>query len=346
MQSAATTATTLRPSSTVTTLRPATTQFDELGLGATGLDDIFGELDATAALGRTADAVRADTGPRMPKIEHLISYEWRPPPSRDDIRQTISGSCSRRFITAGKHAGAGSHFRTEGSLPPKVLNITQGHNIRNGVAERSMKNPYGPPGKNGKPGRETWSGITRCSAHSHPLPEPHDGMLHEQHAKWLKGHMQQRDKHMNAVYHALVKVDKAAEKEREIQAQREKTTDMLTRNALVKPKFSQGIKDKLKGAKTKIAISSKFQKMQGVDTLGDEEKKNKTLLLRAQSAPVLQFKTPTPRSRPSHLRSWKCTDRRQWWAQTDQCMKHTTPGRDQEEERELHSIPKYRARGA
>merc|ERR1719171_2888988 len=84
------------------------------GEASTSFDDLLGQLDATAAAGREADAIRADRDPRIPKLEHVISYEWRPPPSREEVLKTVAADCCRRFNRTTRNNG--EHFRKEGIL--------------------------------------------------------------------------------------------------------------------------------------------------------------------------------------------------------------------------------------
>merc|ERR1712139_43724 len=217
---------------------------------------------------------------------------------------------------------------------PKELNFWHSHQVAHAVPERSIKNPYKRPG------------LIRYHAQSDPLPEPHEGQLHQQHYEWLQQHHVQRDKHLYPVYHALKRVEKAEEKAKEIQAQRETARDLMTRKALVSPEFSEGVKGKLGKAKLAIRSTRAFNKLKGIDVIAEHEKKTEDIVNRARSAPALELKPSTPRHRARHLRNWTGPDRRQLWAQTDLGLKHTTPGRFQEEEHELHNIPRYRARGA
>lgn len=301
---------------------------------ASGLEDLFGHLDATAAAGREAGAIRADRDPRIPKLEHVISYDWHPPPSRDEIRKKISGGDhSRHFNRTTKHCG--DLFSKVGILRhPKSLNNWETDRIVNAIPERSIGNPPGRPG------------LWRYHPHSKPFEEPTEKQLHPQHRKWLKQHHVQRDNHVQHVYRALKRVEKLQEKANEVQQQRETARDLMTRPALMSPHLNDGIKAKLHKAKMAITSTRNFNKICGIDKVGEDEKEKKDNLIRAQSAPCLQLKPLTPRHRARHLRTWKGPERRQRWCQTDECLKHTTPGLAQEEEHELHNIPRYRARGA
>lgn len=303
------------------------------------LDDILGQLDATAAAGREAEAIRADRGPRIPKLEHAISYEWRPPPSKKEVLKTVSKDCCRRFNRTTKHSG--DAFRKEPILAPTVLGVWHADYVRNCVPSRSFTNPRDA---SHKPHRS--SGVTRYHAQSDPLEEPTDEQLHEQHRSWLEKHRGQREKHLHPVYHALVRVEKAVEKENEIQQQRETATDLMTRGLLQKPALSCNVKAKLAKAHMAVKSTRAFNKLKGIDNVADEQKKNEGVLLRAKSQPILEHKPATPRHRARHLRTWKGTDRRFAWSQIDVCLKHTTPGLAQEEEWALHNSPRYRARGA
>lgn len=297
------------------------------------LDDLLAHLDDTAAAGRDADALRADRDPRIPKLEHLISYEWRPPPPLEEVRKTVSAESCRRFNRSTKHCG--DIFHQEGILRhAKAFNVWETDRMVNGVPERSVKNPKGRPG------------LVKYHAHSEPLLEPHDKMLHPLHRKWLKQHLVQRERYMYPVYHALVRVDKAEEKAREIQKQRETARDLMTRSSLHNPELSKGVKAKLGKARMAISTTRVLNKLGGIDAVAEDEKKNEDAVHRAKKHPHLALKPPTPRERCQHIRSFKGPDRRQKWAQTDNLLKHTTPGKDQEEELELHKEPRYRARGA
>lgn len=189
-------------------------------------------------------------------------------------------------------------------------------------------------------------GLIRYHAHSEAFEGNNDDQLHEQHRTWLDKHRLQRDQHLNPIYHALVRVDKAIEKEHEIQQMKEKTVDLMTRGLLVKPHLSEGVKAKLHKVTGAVKSTRVFNKLAGIDNVADAHKENQGILTKAMSQPVLAYKPATPRHRPRHLRSWKGTDRRSKWATTDVCLKHTTPGLAQQEEWELHNSPRYRARGA
>lgn len=270
----------------------------------------------------------------MPKLEHMISYEWRPPPSREDIRKVTSKDCTRRFKTAQKQAG--DLFRKEGILRhPIEFNQWETHRICNAVPERSIGNPKGRPG------------LFRYHAQSDDLPPPTDEMLHPQHGSWLKEHYVQRDKHLYPVFHAKLRVGKAEEKAARTQTQRELTRDLTTRPQLMSPHLSDGVKCKLAKAKLAVTTTRHLNKLVGHDAVAEaEELAKQALLRRIRSEPALELKPATPRHRAKHLRSWKGPDRRFAWTQTDHCLKHTTPGLQQEEEHELHMEPRYRARGA
>lgn len=308
----------------------------DLNATNSSIDDLLGLLDATTAAGIEADAIRADRGPKIPKLEHVISYEWRPPPSREEVLKTVSSdNChSRRFNRTTKHNG--DAFRKEGILQPKVLGQWHHQYTTNCVPDRSISRltPYKRPG------------LFRYHGQSEPIEEPTDEMLHEQHRTWLEKHRTEREKHLHPIYHALIRVEKAVEKEKDVQKKRETTTDLMTRESLVKPKFNAVLKGKLQRAQMAVKTSRAFKKLQGIDSVADEDKKNKAAFERVFSDPILEHKPSTPPHRARHLRSWKGPDRRQDWTQIDNCFKHTTPGVSKQEERELHEIPKYRARGA
>jgi hypothetical protein len=305
----------------------------EAGDGAATLDDLLAQLDATSAAGREADEIRADRDPRIPKLEHVLSYEWRPPPSREEVLKTVSADCCRRFNRTTRNNG--EHFRKEGILRhPKDFNIWEVHRIVNAVPQRSIGNPRGR------------HGLARYHAQSEPFEEPTEKQLHAQHRDWLKQHHVQRDKRLHHVYHALKAVEKAEAKANETQRQRETARDLLTRAALHEPHLTDSVKGKLNRAKLAVGATRAFNKLSGIDGVAEEEQKNKDLLERARSAPILQLKPSTPRHRARHLRNWTGPDRRQRWTQTDLGLKHTTPGLAKEEEHELHNSPRYRARGA
>jgi len=306
----------------------------DVALAHPGVADILAELDATAAYGRDRDAIRKDRDPRIPKLEHSLSNDWRPPPSKDEVLKRVdSAACCRQFKRHSRPTVM-ELFRKEGILPPKVLGVWEAGRVANATPARSIGNP---PGK---------AGVVKYHQHSDPLPEPFDEQLHPQHGEWLKAHRVQRTEHLYPIHHALKKVEKAVAKEKEVQTQRETARDVMTRGALTSPKFSAGVKSKLSNAKGALKTMSQFNKLTGCDVVRDQEKKDKRAMLRAMSDPCLELKPSTPRHRPKHLRSWKGPDRRWAWTQTDVCLKHTTPGVSQEEDHELHTIPKYRARGA
>jgi len=307
---------------------------------ASGLDDLLGQLDATATFGREAGAIRADRGPRIPKLEHSYDGGWRPPPSKEEILNRLGGSdCCRRFNGTTCHKG--DMFKTMPIMRPKVLGVWLDNYSRNCVPNRSIGNMQ-PRHSVSLPS----AGIIKHHEHSEAFEATNDDQLHEQHRKWLDKHRLRRDQHLNPIYHALVRVDKAVEKEAEIQKMRETTVDLMTRGLLVKPNLSEGIKAKLNKSLGAVKTTRAFNKIKGIDNVADAHKSNQGILTKAMSQPVLAYKPATPRHRPRHLRSWKGTDRRNKWATTDVCLKHTTPGLAQQEEWELHNSPRYRARGA
>jgi len=295
---------------------------------------LLSHLDMTAAMGRTADAIRPDRDPRIPKLEHVISYEWRPPPTRDEVLKTVSPTdCCRRFNRTTKNSG--DVFRKDAILRhPKEFTSWEVGRICNATPDRSIKNP---PGK---------SGVTRYHQQSEAIEPPTDKMLHPQHGKWLQTHYVQRERHLYPVYHALKRIEKAEVKAKEMQQKRELTRDVMTRGALTSSGFSPGVKSKLAKAKMAISSTRAFNKLSGIDVVAEEEQKNNDLLLRARSDPALRLKPLTPRHRPRHIRTWKGPERRLQWSQIDLRLAHTTPGLEQEEEHELHSDPRFRVRGA
>jgi len=300
-----------------------------------GLADLLSLLDQTSAAGKDADCLRKDRDPRIPKIGDNTLNAWYAPPTMEDVKEDLlkrvgRTSCSRRF----KHntPNNGEHFSKPGILPPKVLNVWLADNVANATPQRSIGNPPGKPG------------CVKYHAQSIDIPKTHDGMLHEQHGNWLKEHYKQREKHLYPVYTALVKVEKAVIKDQTIQNQRETVRDVKSRGQTVTPKFSDNVKNKLGNVKARLATTSQFNKVSGKDVVGDQEKKDRFFLRRAQSDPALELKPKDPKMRAKHLRCWKGPDRREAWAQSDSLLIHTTPGKFQEEEYELHNIPKYRAR--
>lgn len=312
-------------------------KLDEASDGAivcTSLDDLFAQLDASKAAGREANAIRADRGPRIPRTDHAASHDWRPPPSREEVLKNVSADCCRRFNRATRNSGE-LFDKSIGILRhEKEFNIWEVDRICNATPERSIRNPPGRPG------------LKRYHQQPEAFQEPQEESLHPQHREWLQGHHVQRERHLYPVYHALQNVEKAEKKANAIQKQRETTRDVMTRSSLQNPVLCQGIKDKLKHARLTVKSTRVFNKLSNIDVICEEQKKHEDALNRARSAPILAFKPPAPETRPSHLRPWTGPDRRKAWTQIDVGLKHTTPGRSQEEERELHNSPRYRARGA
>lgn len=283
--------------------------------------ELLSHLDNVAAAGREANAIRRDTGPRIPRAQDMEGPGWHPPPSREVVRQSITGQCSRRFNRTVKAAGEPFTKSSDiGFLKPKVL--------RQWVAERAVQpnRSFDNPNHKVPP---------RFRSQPEALPEPHEMQLHPMHRTWLKQHKKEYDGHVYEVYHALKRVDRAERKDQEIQRQREMTRDMIDRPLLVDIKLPAKAKAGLQKAKLAVQMTRAFNQSVGIDLLGEEEALHRDATLRAKSAPCLALKVPTPRHRPRHLRNWAGPDRRFKWTQTDRCLRHTTPWIAQDEEHEI-----------
>jgi len=286
-----------------------------------GWEELLSHLDTVALAGREANALRRVTGPRIPRAEHMQPPGWHPPPSREEVRKTITGQCSRRFNRTVKAAGEAFTKSSDiGFLKPKVLNEWVAERVVQPSRNFNDSNHKAPP---------------RFHIQSEAFEEPHEMQLHPMHRTWLQEHNVKFEKNIHDVFHALKRVDKCEEKQKEIQRQREMTRDMIGRPPLVAMELPERAKAGLRKAKLAAKAARALNQTQGINPLRDEEMRHKEATLRAKSAPCLALKPLSPKHRARHLRNWTGPDRRFRWTQTDRCLRHTTPWMAQEEEREI-----------
>jgi len=146
----------------------------------------------------------------------------------------------------------------------------------------------------------------------------------------------EEEEELSAVRAQLLRAElRSSELERALQQQRELTRDLMTKSALGKPKISEKAKAGLRKARGFASSTRMLNQLKGIDNLKIEENKHKDATQRAKSVPELQFKETTPRHRARHLRRWEGPDRRSAWAQSDRCLRLTTPWLAQDEEQEI-----------
>jgi hypothetical protein len=255
-------------------------------------ETLLGSLDATAKRRQEQDTIRQYKGPRIPYVHDLDELEWKPLPKLDQVRHTLKAGASRRFVTHTRQSGQ-ELSRTEYSKP-KVLSIW--HQDRVVQPSRNYMYPADHKGY-------------RFHAHSHPFQEPTDDLCEKRHRDWLAKHREHRHNHEFPLHHALQMVDKAKAAHRVTNERRENTRDIMGRlprpgENHTGPRLTQNMKtglDKvLKGVK---AIRS-FNKLKGIDVLREEEDEAYKKVVKAESAPILQFHEKPPAGRATHLRSF------------------------------------------
>jgi hypothetical protein len=256
-----------------------------------GLDDLLGQLDATAARGRQQDMIRSYSGPRIPYMHDLEQVEWRPLPKLNDVRDTLQAGASRKFVRDTKNIGYA--FSEPKYLAPKMLD----HWTAARALEPTRSYIYpkiAPP---------------RFHSQSEPLPEATDEMLGEQHRAWLDKHKADREHHLYPVASALGKVE-AAKKAYEAHAERRRmTTDIITRSPKAGGAIHLGANAKrgLGRAMTMVKTNRAFNQLQGLNPLADAEKRDHKKFMKAKSAPALRFSERPPDSRIEHLRQFQYT---------------------------------------
>jgi len=284
-----------------------------------GLDDLLGQLDATNARGRHENKLRRDDGPRIPYTHDLEQMEWRPLPKLDAVRQTLQAGASRKFVSYSKNIG---YAMSEPKyVDPKVLDYWTSQRAMQ--PERTYKYPKIAPPR----------------FHSQPelLPETTDQLLGEQHRDWLQKHKLERTAKLYPVAHNIDKVAEAQKKYEGHRKMRETTTDIITRqprgsNAPGTVKLGEHAKKGLAKALTMAKTNRAFNHICGRNPLSDDEKRDYNLLLKAKSAPSLQFKERVPDCRIEHLRSFQYT------TAANRSLRTSTPWQHYDEVQDLREL--------
>lgn len=295
---------------------------------AVGLDmaDLLGQLDQTAAAGREASMLRQDRGPRIPHMEDVFDADWQPPPSREQVKQRISGEVGRHFNRFLK-SGVGDEFSQFAEWRPQIPSYWE--QLRIVTPDRSVRAPphTAPP---------------RFRSQPELMPETHANQCHPMHRKWLREWEKERFKKLYPVVDALKKVDQAKELQRVHQMRREITRDLQTRPTLLQPQLSENSKASLNKMRLAMKTTQAFKKMRRnkgeLTELEREEQADKERIERAKSAPALALSEPTPPHRPRHLANWVGPDR-----DIKGKLRETTPWRDVDEIKELKSLGRLRS---
>mmetsp|Transcript_110559 Transcript_110559/g.195810 ORF Transcript_110559/g.195810 Transcript_110559/m.195810 type:complete len:302 (-) Transcript_110559:117-1022(-) len=277
--------------------------------------DLLGQLDRTAA--KKAPVLRPDTAPGLLKLEHVLDSEWRPPPSKGAVKQHVNACAVRNFNQFLKTT-VGDEFGKYPNWRPQVPEYWE--SVRTVMPQRSVR----PPPHTAPP---------RYRSQPEFFPEGKDEQCHPIHRQWLRKHQKERENHVYPVVAALQRVDRAKDIERVHAMRREIARDLMTRPALVQPKFSAETKAKIDRTKMKLRTARALKGDAAISAMKEEEKEDKARIEKAKSSPALYLKVPTPRSRARHIHRWTGPDRT-----IKALLKESTPWRDEGEMRELKSL--------
>lgn len=280
------------------------------------MEDLKRTLDSIAAKRRKDDLLLAEqTGPRIPTLADTFARtNWRPPPSKEDIKQSLTGNVGSRFVSTTKNRGLAFEAQPP-RLKPKVLDPWTASRVN--MPDRSIRVPKG-------------SAPWRMQYQSEPLPEPTDDMCHRMHRLWLTKHAVERDKYVNEVTFALERLDKAKSIQHEHMRRRQITRDMLTRGQLNPTTFGDPkALNRLGKVKMAVKMSHAFHSAAGLNVMKDEEEKDERRVQMAMSDPALRLRPPSPHGQVNHLRRWGDPNA------TGRLLKESTPWRERDEEREI-----------
>jgi len=282
-------------------------------------------LDHTAALAREAELnIRPDNRRPITRLEHLDSSEFRPRPSKDELRAQIkaAGGTKQPFVRFSRTTG--SEFSPALHLRPKILDTWTANRVTQ--PDRSIRAPKdaAPPRFNHQP---------------ELFPTPKDELCHEMHAEWLKRHGKARERALNPVFHGLKDIDKARQALEHHAQVRQRTRDVMTRRNAAPPHLSDNTKKALAEVKKTVAITRVFQDLVGLESRAQqEETRDKERLAKAMSSPELYIRPVTPEGRARHLRDWTGPER------SLRMLRESTPWREADDKRELAMRARARRR--
>lgn len=281
-------------------------------------ESILAALDASSALGRQQNAIRAATGPKVPMMHHREDPPWRPLPKLDEMRHVLKANASTPFVRFTCNSGEAYHEPV--FVRGKVLD--EWTRVKMGVPDRSFAqhlNHKFPP---------------RFPSRTEAFGEPTEDMLDESHRGWLQTHYKQRDKHLHPIAHALEKVEKAKKVYEAHQQLKDQTRDLLTRPAHLQfgaPKLGENAKKGLEKARHFAHTQAAMNQLLKIDVQKEREKVDEIKLIKAKSAPELRYSEPPPASSVQHLRRFQNTNQ----GLATGSFRHTTPWQHCDEVQDL-----------
>jgi len=248
--------------------------------------------------------------PSLPKSEDTFRPKFRPPPSRDEVKQLLLNDTSRGYRSCGRIQG--EIFSASERLRPKVLSPRT-------IARLNV------------PDRTFAKSRSQISFHAQPevMPGLTDDSCTEMHRDWLKAHRTRRDREMHPEFHALNRIDKAAAAVEDIAKMKAVARDIISRDHAWKPSFSSGALQSLAKVKKAVKGARAFNKAGGIDLLAMEEERMQEEVRRAKAAPCLNVRPPAPQGRVTHAQGWAGPDR------NIRYLRESTPWRQQDDTRNL-----------
>eukprot|EP00930_Biecheleria_cincta_P045061 TRINITY_DN31055_c0_g1_i1.p1 TRINITY_DN31055_c0_g1~~TRINITY_DN31055_c0_g1_i1.p1 ORF type:complete len:344 (+),score=48.96 TRINITY_DN31055_c0_g1_i1:76-1107(+) len=294
------------------------------------LDDLLSHLEDQTERRRAEDVdPRPDRGPRIPQTKDRWVAPWAPPPERRNNKIPPGFTTKPEFVRFVPDAGKAFHANP-GYLKPNVLSprTIQRLNQPDRTFAHLPSQIYG-------------------HAHSETIPEPTDDMCDERHARWLQDHYKQRDRHINQVYHARIRVEKATKILKADETKRQIARDLLSQGQMEMPHLSSAARSGIMKLKRAVKTTRAFRsaasdaalaagdtdKAASLNPMKAQEEKNKMRLKMSMSAPCLRLKEPTPRGVVSHIHNFQGTDR------TGRHFRSSTPWRTEDEFRDLGIKP-------
>lgn len=282
-------------------------------LWGTGIGDLISTLDGGTMTRRITDLGRgASDGslPSLPKTEGNFRPKFKPPPSKQEVKQLLLNDPSRGYRSVGRIHG--EVFNDLDRLRPKVLSPRT-------IARLNM------------PVRTYEKATSQIYYHAQPeeMPRLTDDSCTEMHRDWLGEHRIRRDREMHPEFHALNRIDKAKQAVEEIAKMKAVTRDLLSRDHAWKPTMSAGAAQSLQKVKSAVKIARAFNKMGGIDQLAREEDRMREEVRKAKGAKCLSVRPHIPEGRVTHASGWGGPDRNL------RCLRESTPWRQQDDSRSL-----------
>jgi len=278
-----------------------------------GVGDLLSTLDGGTMTRRITDLGRsasAGSFGSLPKNEDNFRPKFRPPPSREEVKQLLLNDTSRGYRSCGRIQG--ELFGETQRIRPKILSPRT-------IARLNV------------PDRTYAKSRSQIAYHAQPevMPELGDDSCTEMHRDWLKSHRTRRDREMHAEFHALNRIDKATAAVDDIAKMKAIARDIISRDHAWKPSMSSGAKSSLQKVKKAVSTARQFNKIAGIDVLQMEEERMKDEVRRAKAAKCLSVRPAVPQGRVTHAQGWGGPDR------NIRYLRESTPWRQQDDARSL-----------